>query len=334
MKRLERVLIFGSLLGSVHCSASAIDAPADSLLPVNTQHNTSGRIAFVTELPNRGGFLYIANADGSNLRQLPVGQAYYSRPRWSPDGRRIVVSRSHPDLLDNGIFVIDVDAPQPTLVRLASGHHPAWSPDGTEIAFSSSGTRSWPDIGIHIMGADGRNIRRLTYANDPTRCSEGSSASDLKPDWSPDGRRIVFERDIHTSDVGFDCGLDGWGYVPNVYVMNADGTALRLLPSTGQSDSDPVWSPDGRFIAYATIRDGLYVIDSEAAGPPKRVDFRNLSIGIPLSPTWSPDEKKLLFLAANPPNNNLAVVDIGSGVVEVLRFPTVTGLLLDPAWSR
>lgn len=37
---------------------------------------------------------------------------------------------------------------------------------------------------------------------------------------------------------------------------------------------------------------------------------------------------------ASPPNNTLAVVDLESGATQVLSFPTVPGLLLDPAWSR
>ena len=217
-------------------------------------------------------------------------------------------------------------------MTLGNGSHAAWSPDGRKIAFSASARPA--DVGIHVMDADGRNVKRLTSANDPAQCSDGSSASDWKADWSPDGRKIVFERDVHTSDSGYDCGLDGWGYVPHVWLMNADGTGLRRLTSASTiADGDPVWSPDGRSIAYIA-NDGMYVVDSEGANPPRLVNLQNLNTGSPLSPAWSPDGKKLLFLAANPPNNKLAIVDIESGVINVLSFPTVSGLLLDPAWSR
>jgi Tol biopolymer transport system component len=111
---------------------------------------------------------------------------------------------------------------------------------------------------------------------------------------------------------------------------------LRRLRPSGltQADSDPSWSPDGRFIAYAVIHDGLYLIDSEGAGPPRRINIQNLKMQYPLNPTWSPDGKKLLFLAVNPPNNKLAVVDLETGATGVLSFPTVTGLLLNATWSR
>lgn len=181
------------------------------------------------------------------------------------------------------------------------------------------------------MNADGSDIRRLTSPNDPSQCSEGSSANDFKPDWSPDGRRILFERQIHTDDDGLDCGLDGWGYVPNVYLVNADGTGLRrlrTLPWTTE-DSDPAWSPDGRSIAFSTYRLGVYLIDKDAwfaARPVVAAGSRALS------PVWSPDSRKLLVLSVSPPTNQLVIVELESGTTQVLGFPSVRGLLLDPEW--
>jgi len=67
---------------------------------------------------------------------------------------------------------------------------------------------------------------------DPNQCSAGASAQNLKPDWSPDGKRIFFERDFNIDESnGFDCGLDDYGRVSNVYIMNADGTEIRRLRS-------------------------------------------------------------------------------------------------------
>jgi Tol biopolymer transport system component len=228
----------------------------------------------------------------------------------------------------SGVFVIDVDGPD-GLVRLADGSYPAWSPDGTKIAFASS--RGASGFGIHVMNADGSDIERLTFPNDPSQCSEGSSANDLKPDWSPDGRKLLFERQISVTDGENDCGADGWGYVPNVYLVNADGTGvrrLRTLPlSTG--DQDPAWSPDGHSIAFSTEWPlGVNIIDKDATSAAKPV-----AAAIPgISPVWSPDSKKLLVLSVSPPNNRLVIVELESGNTEVLSFPFVRGLLLDPAW--
>jgi Tol biopolymer transport system component len=334
MKLIRCGVVTAIALVSIQCSdASAPEIEVDDPI-INSP---SGRIAFVTETSPGNGALYVANSDGSGLRQLHAGPTYYARPRWSPDRRRIAFSRFDLNTLVSGVYVIDVDGPD-GIVRLADGSNPGWSPDGSKIVYVA-GSFLNGGLAIHVMNADGSNVRRLTFPNNPAQCSQGSSANDLKPDWSPDGQKILFERDIHTSeDGGFDCGMDGWGYVPNVYVMNADGTGARRLRSLDLriGDGDPAWSPDGRSIAFSTHYSGLYVIDKDALHPaePLAVDLQ----GIGLSPVWSPDSKKLLVLSvvlsANPPNNRFVIVDLQSRTTQVLSFPTVTGAMLDPAWSR
>jgi Tol biopolymer transport system component len=328
MKQVRRVMIGAIALVSVQCSDAS--AP-ESMEPIISP---SGRIAFVTEVSPGNGALYIANSDGSGLRLLHSGPTWYMRPRWSPDRRRIVFSRMDTDG-GTGIYVIDVDG-QEGLVRLANGRDPAWSPDGSKIVFTARVAPQSFEFGIHVMNADGSNIRRLTSPNDRAQCTVGSSANDLIPDWSPDGQKIVFERDIHLDDNGgFDCGLDGYGYVPNVYVMNSDGTGVQRLRSVAwwSGDREPAWSPDGRSIAYGEHGgDDIFIIDKDGAFPAQRVIFAT-SVAA-LAPTWSPDGKKLLVLGAAPPSNKLFILDIEAGTAQYVNLPPVPGLLLDPAWSR
>ena len=220
-------------------TSPAIPGPGPSSPPEIV--SPPGRIAFVTEVSPFNGALYIVNSDGSGLRQLAAGPAYYRRPRWSPDRRRIVFGRSA-DGSPSEILVIDVDGKGGT-VRLAEGTDPAWSPDGTKIVFASNGGAPLGSaFGIYVMNADGSGIRQLTSPNNVDQCSQGASANDLNPDWSPDGKKILFERDFSIDDNGgFDCGLDGYGRIPNVYVMNADGTeAPRLRPvDLWDTDAEP-----------------------------------------------------------------------------------------------
>ena len=183
------------------------------------------------------------------------------------------------------------------------------------------------------MNADGSGIRQLTSPNNVDQCSQGASANDLNPDWSPDGKRILFERDFSLDDInGFDCGLDGYGYVPNVYVMNADGTELRRLRPVDlwDSDGEPAWSPDGQFVAFSKLSGGVFVIRADGSSGQQQVATNYPEF----SPAWSADGKSLLFLAVAPPTNFLGIWDLASGSTHFIGIPAAIGLVLDPAWSR
>src|SRR4029453_8631271 len=107
---------------------------------------------------------------------------------------------------------------------------PTWSPDGTMLAVSSQTIRSAP-FRIFLLNADGTYRTQLT--------SHERGQQDIDPAWSPDGNRIAFASDR-------DGGL------PEIYVMNADGSAERRLTSDAGLDVDPAWSPDGSKIAFTT----------------------------------------------------------------------------------
>jgi TolB protein len=330
MSKFKYPVVAAILVAGVRCgSASAPDSggsPQGSVSP-------PGRIAFTTQPSPFSGALYIVNSDGSGFREITSGPAFYWRPRWSPDRRRVVFARMGMDQV-GGVYVIDVDG-KTGPVRLADGRDPAWSPDGKRIVFTSNGGALVGGFGIHVMNADGTGVRQLTSPNNPAQCSAGTSANDLKPDWSPDGQKILFERQISTDDNGgYDCGLDGYGYISHVYVINVDGTGARRLRPVGptSSDADPAWSPDGRSIAFSTPLGGLFLTDSEGSSTGQPVFTQ--AAGIPFTPAWSPDGKKLLYVSLLRPEYHLAVHELASGITTILVVPIASGAVLDPAWSR
>ena len=316
---------------SVQCesaSAPVTDGSPDTNPPEIV--SPPGRIAFATEVGPFTGALYVVNSDGSGLRKLAGGPAYYSRPRWSPDRRRIAFSR----MADGGsseILVIGADGKGES-VRLAVGFDPAWSPDGTKIVFASLGYGT----GIRVINADGSGIMQLTSPNDLHLCAEedGASAIDSRPDWSPDGKRILFERDFSVDDNNnFTCSLDADGRITNVYIMNADGGEVRRLQPVdvwSSTDRDPAWSPDGQSIASSKQIGGVFVISADGSSVQRQLvtDYREFS------PAWSADGKRLAFVAVTPPTNFLGIWDFASGSTYFIGLPAAIGLVSDPAWSR
>jgi TolB protein len=212
--------------------------------------------------------IHVMRADGSGRRRLTKdGRS----PLWSPDGRRIAFLRSHPTPTRNrccqirpvDVYVMNADGSGLRVVtRDALPTGLSWSPDGRKIAFVS---KRAGNAELYVLNADGNGQKRLTR----------TSASEAAPAWSPDGREIAFVRKRR-------------GVSEEIYVMNADGSRQQRLSRSGVQ---PLWSPDGQFIASTSARDGnreVYVIDADGS------EERNVSqnpLGDEAWPAWAPGQR-------------------------------------------
>ena len=107
------------------------------------------------------------------------------------------------------------------------------------------------DHDIYTVEPDGSNLSRLTDDN---------TYLDIRPSWSPDGKKIVFERELVTGGRG-----KHW-----VMVMGADGSNIRKLPVRTRS-SNVSWSPDGTKLTFDVgnppnfdVRD-IYMTDADGS---------------------------------------------------------------------
>ena len=146
----------------------------------------------------------------------------------------------------------------------------------------------------------------------------------------PTGGNSLFlvERDLRPRDFCF-----------HLYVLNADGSGLRDLTrklgvesgSGAGPASDPVWSPDGRMIAFVRLntRLGVYVVNADGSG------VRNLTPkpkgAAYAAPAWSPDGRKIAFASERDGNSEIYLMNAdGSGQRRLTRDLAYDG---DPAWS-
>jgi TolB protein len=234
------VIVAGFLVGLLLAPAAA----------VATAPGQNGQIAFRRYLgPNRTkGAIFVAARDGTGERQLTTapGSASDDFPDMAPDGSFVAFQRCGPNTC--GVYVINTDGSGLRRVddgcgrlppRCTDNSYPAISPDGRQIAFNRAFGRIRNDqidhSGIYRMRIDGSRIRRVSLP--ATRTAE-----DIEPQWSPDGKQIVFVR--HNASAK-PAGAQA------VFVINADGTARRRVTPYGIKAGDgPDWSPDGSQILF------------------------------------------------------------------------------------
>jgi TolB protein len=188
-------------------------------------------------------------------------------PRFSPDGKKIVMSYSDPEIGNSEIYLLDLATRVSTRITNSSAIDvsASFSPDGKKIVFNSdrSGRRH-----LYITELDGSNTKRISR----------EVGSYYTPVWSPRGDFIAF-----TKQQG------GQFYIG---VMEIDGSNERMIAKSFHVEG-PTWSPNGRYLMYfkeeRTSADGsggesnLYSIDLTG--------YNERKIITPIGgsdPAWSP----------------------------------------------
>jgi Tol biopolymer transport system component len=162
---------------------------------------------------------------------------------WSPDSQNFAFTVKNGDKITN-IFIQNVSGDGKPIQLTSSQSYdidPKWSPDGKYILFSSDRTGSEQ---IYIMNADGSHEYALTTGDKPNS----------QANWSPDGTKIVFVSLRHEKDLS-KCPYFNNPCNSEIYVMNADGSNQTRLTNNPGEDSEPDWSPDGKYVAFVSYRD-------------------------------------------------------------------------------
>jgi TolB protein len=268
----------------------------------------STQIAFISARTGNKE-LWIMDYDGSNQHALTSLGSISLTPRWSPDASRIAFTCFAPanGVISAQICMYSLDTNK--LVSFArfksTNTSPTWSPDGLQLMFSSS-MQANPEL--YVSDASGNRPKRVTFSN-------GANTS---PAWNPKtGQSVAFVSDR--------------GGVPQLYIMNADGTDTRKLdlPDMGYV-IDPAWSPNGQLLAFSWRRPSgnydLYIMDvaSRSIREITRDSGRNER------PSWAPDGRHIVFESTRGGSRQIWVM-LADG--SEARQLTTKGHNESPNWS-
>jgi TolB protein len=291
--------------------APALLAGAAAPSPASV-HN--GLLVFVVDHRNSESTqIWTATATGTKAHRLTPRFASYDSPRWSPNGKRILYTRS-PDSNVGDLYTMDANGKHVREVSFTgTDFEAAWSPDGRQIAFTSgldSGTSP-----LYTMDAVGTN-RRAIVADQ----AELDGAA-----WSPDGTRIAYQAYFFGAPPSPD----------EIWTVAPDGGDPQELsqPGVAYDDDWPAWSPDGRQVAFVSDRSGdsdIWVMNADGTNPH---DLTNHPAN-DVTPTWSPDGRKIAFASDRAEKNHLDIYLMNSDGTHLRRVTRGLGAdAFEPDWQ-
>lgn len=249
--------------------------------------------------------LFRVRSDGSEGEYLSIAPRVADYPTWSPDRTRLAVSLYDMprDEFAATLWSVSPDGADPAEVGAPTGaEDPSWSPDGSQLVFRAR----LPDVGLHLIGADGSGDLRITTGEE-----------DWMPAWSPDGTRIVFAR------------MDD--PISPLYTVRPDGSELTPLPTADVvGPYAPSWAPDGTRIAFNGYRDGergIWVVNDDGTGLTR---LTPLDLEVYEAASWSPTGDRLAMVGKRGDDVGLWTIR-SDGSELTFRVATIAGR---PSWAR
>ncbi len=253
------------------------------------------RVAYISDRRMYTDIYILSTLDGKVLKRVIRGDAnasfesvpsFRSSLSWSYDGKRLAFvaqSKAH-----DVVYVVDAQREGRILRRIGQNFdaaaYPAFAPNDDRIVFSAVKNGRTDLYLVDEKGA----ITRLT----------DDTWDEKEPSWSPDGSKLLFSSD-RAHSVALTALRDPKGFGSYaVYEMDIATHAITPMLDTGGDDSNPVYSPDGKAIAFVSDRDGAtnaYLYDVANHSYLQLTDL----IGGVFSLSWSRENDRVVFSAFN-----------------------------------
>jgi TolB protein len=186
----------------------------------------------------------------------------------------------------------------------------SWSPDGQFILFTSN--RDNGNSEVYIMAVNGSQQKNLSK----------SPGFDGQAHWSPDGKSIAF-----TSD------RDG---AIAIYIMDKDGGDLKKLSidkSISSIYTQPVWSPNGKYIAYREqnewAKGDLWLVNLDNNQHTQLTNHEKFDDDLP---QWSPDSSKLIYQSRRNKEYNIYLYNVNNN--KEFKLTNLPSADSRPRWSK
>lgn len=262
------------------------------------------RIAFAANRNGEDHQIFIMQADGSNVRLVADTRGRATSPKWVPDGQSLFFTNCFPEEEGGGCEIMQARVDQlPAFTVLlhedgVENAYPRLSADGKRILYQSKRTGKWQ---LYIMDIATNKQERIT----------SDAFNNNFPDWSADGQWIAFVSDRDGNE--------------EIYRMKVDGSGLERLTSDPARDIHPYFSPDGKYLLFNSTRGNGSLDIYRLTLADKKLDRITNSPMEETCARYSPDMKQVVFLRNDESRDDIALMDMSTGLVtDLTHTPRIT----------
>jgi TolB protein len=212
----------------VQLTQTTVDERSPTISPDGKQ------IVFATS----DGKVWVMNLSSKDVKELPLPTSRNGYPTWLQDGSGVIYTAYSftPPTEDADLYVHSFKDQQQKLLLLQTGpqDYPALSPSGDTLAYVSSLATTLPGFGSAVT----QQLWLASLKDGKSNQLLFGSAHNTRPNWSSDGKEIVFSSDRNGN-------VDLW-------IVRLGSQEIVQLTSTPAAETSPAWSPDGQEITYVS----------------------------------------------------------------------------------